>query len=129
MVREIDFIENDWRALFWAVGSVKSLKVTRKGNNRMRVQQINRMSGRVLVLLVLVALLTVMSGYFGPRQSDEGAAAHIFQLSILAFLPIGLLFFATLDWKKPLRNTRILAVPASFLVLAFGALYYLEHYR
>jgi prepilin signal peptidase PulO-like enzyme (type II secretory pathway) len=129
MVREIDFIEDDWRALFWAVGSVRSLTVSRKGYDLMRVQQINRISGRVLVLLALVALFTVISGYFGPRQSDEGAAAHIFQLSIVALLPMGLLFFATLDWKTPLRSTRILAIPATVLVLAFGALYYLEHYR
>jgi hypothetical protein len=129
MVREIDFIDDDWRALCWAVGSVKSLTVSRKGYDLMRGQQINRISGRVLVLLALIALLTVISGYFGSRQSDEGAAAHIFQLSIVALLPMGLLFFATLDWKTPLRSTRILAIPASVLILAFGALYYLEHYR
>lgn len=129
MLREMDFIEDDWRALFWAVGSVKSLTLSRKGYDIMRVQQINRISLRVLVLLALVALLTLMSGYFGPRESDEGAAAHIFQLSIVALVPVGLLFFATVDWKRPLRSTRILAIPASVLALAFGALYYLEHCR
>jgi hypothetical protein len=129
MLREIDFIENDWRALFWAIGSVKSLTLSQKGKDIMRAQRINRISGGALILLALVALLTVITGYFGPRQSDEGAAAHIFQLSIVALLPMGLLFFATLDWKSPLRSTRVLAIPASVLVLAFGALYYLEHYR
>ena len=129
MLHEIDFIENDWRAMFWAIGSVKSLTLNQKGNDVMRVQQINRISGRVLIILALIALLTVISGYFGPRQSDEGAAAHIFQLSIVALLPVGLLFFATADWKAPLRSTRILVIPASVLVLAFSALYYLEHYR
>lgn len=129
MVHEIDFIEDDWRALLWAIGGVKSLTLSRKGFEIMHVRQINRVSGRVLMVLALVALLTVISGYFGPRQSDEGAAAHIFQLSIVALLPMGLLFLATIDWKTPLRSTRILAIPATFLVLAFGALYYLEHYR
>ena len=129
MLHEIDFIENDWRAMFWAIGSVKSLALNQKGNDVMRVQQINRISGRVLIILALIALVTVISGYFGPRQSDEGAAAHIFQLSIVALLPIGLLFFATADWKAPLRSTRILVIPAGVVVLAFGALYYLEHYR
>jgi hypothetical protein len=50
----------------------------KKGYDLMRVQQINRISARVLIRLALVALLTVISGYFEPRQSDEGAAAHIF---------------------------------------------------
>jgi hypothetical protein len=95
----------------------------------MHVQQINRFTSRVLMVLSLIALLAVLSGYFQPPQSDEGAAAHIFQLSIVALLPIGLLFIATVDWRAPLRSTRILAIPASVLVVAFVALYYLEHYR
>ncbi len=129
MLCEMDFIENDWAALFWAIGSVKSLTSSRKGSDIMRVQRINHVSGRVLILLAVVALITVISGYFGPRQVDEGAAAHIFQLSVIALLPMGLLFLATADWKAPLRSTRILTIPFSVLVMAFGALYYLEHYR
>ena len=34
----------------------------------MRGQQINRVSGKVLIVLSLLALLTVLSGYFQPRQ-------------------------------------------------------------
>lgn len=94
-----------------------------------RVQQINRVSSGTLIGLSLVALLAVLSGYFQPPKPDEGAAAHIFQLSIVALVPMVLLFFATVNWKEPLRSTRVLAIPASALVLAFGALYYLEHYR
>ncbi len=129
MFCEMDFIENDWAALFWALGGVKFLVSRRTGSDIMRVQRINHISGRVLILLAVVALFTVISGYFGPRQVDEGAAAQIFQLSVVALLPMGLLFLATTDWKAPLRSTRILAIPFSVLVMAFGALYYLEHYR
>jgi hypothetical protein len=125
----MDFIENDWAALFWAIGSVKALASIRKGSDIMRVQQINRVSSRVLIVLSLVALLAVLSGYFQPPQPDEGAAAHIFQLAIVALVPMVLLFLATVDWKEPLRSTRVLGIPVSALVLAFGALYYLEHFR
>jgi len=45
-------------------------------------QQINRFTGKVLIVLSLTALLAVISGYTHPPQPDEGAAAHIFQLSI-----------------------------------------------
>jgi hypothetical protein len=62
-------------------------------------QQVNRISGRVMVILSLTALLTVILGFTQPPQPDEGSLAHIFQLTIAA------------------------------LVLAFGALYYLEHCR
>jgi len=94
-----------------------------------RGQQINRVSGKVLIILSLTALLAVISGYTHPLQPDEGSAAHIFQLSIVALVPIVLLFLATADWRQPLRSVRPLAFPAAALVLAFSALYYLEHYR
>jgi hypothetical protein len=95
----------------------------------MRGQQINRVSGKVLIFLSLAALLAVLSGYIQPPQPDEGSAAHIFQLSMVALVPTILLFLATADWKQPLRSVRPLAFPAGALFVALGALYYLEHYR
>ena len=95
----------------------------------MRRQEINRVSGKVVVVLSLAALLAVLSGYIQPPQQDEGAAAHIFQLSIVALVPMILLFLVTADWKQPWRSARPLSFPAAALVLAFGALYFLEHYR
>jgi hypothetical protein len=91
--------------------------------------QVNRLSGSAIIVLSLTALIAVVSGYFQPPQPDEGAAAHIFQLSIVALVPLGLIFVATADWKQPLRTVGRLALPAVALVLAFGALYYLEHFR
>jgi energy-coupling factor transporter transmembrane protein EcfT len=95
----------------------------------MREAQTNRISAKVLIVLSLVALSAVVSGYFQPPQADEGAAAHIFQLSVVAILPTLLLFLATTDWKQPWRSARQLTLPFSTLVMAFGALYYLEHFR
>jgi hypothetical protein len=92
-------------------------------------QQINRVSGKVVIVLSLTALFAVLSGYAQPPQPDEGTAAHIFQLAIVALVPTILLFLATADWTRPSRSARPLAIPATVLVLAFGALYYLEHYR
>ena len=54
----------------------------------MRGQQINRVSGKVLIVLSLTALLAVLSGYAQPPQLDEGTAAQIFQLSIVALVPM-----------------------------------------
>ena len=94
-------------------------------------QQINRVSKIVLVVLSLVALATVVSGFFQPPQpeADEGAAAHIFQLSIVAFVPTTLLLLATADWSQPLRIARTLALPLITVIAAFGVLYYVEHVR
>lgn len=92
-------------------------------------QQINRVSGRILIILSLIALLAVLSGYVQSPQPDEGAAAHIFQLSVVAMAVTILLFLSTADWKQPLQSARRLIFPAVVVVVAFGALYYLEHYR
>lgn len=92
-------------------------------------EKINRISGKVAIALSLVALLTVLTGYTQPRQTDEGTGAHIFQLSVVALVPTLLLFLVTADWRQPWRSPRPVTFPTAALVLAFGALYYLEHYR
>jgi hypothetical protein len=92
-------------------------------------QQINRVSGKILIVLSFAALLAVLSGYTQPAQPDEGTAAHIFQLAIVALVPIISLFLATANWSQPFGSVRTLAVPATASVLAFVSLYYLEHYR
>jgi hypothetical protein len=90
---------------------------------------INRLSTIGLMILSLTALLDVLLlGYTRPPLADEGAGAHIFQLSIVALVPTGVLFLATADWTQPVRIARRLALPAAVVVLAFAALYYLEHY-
>jgi hypothetical protein len=94
-------------------------------------QQINRVSWIVLVVLSLISLITVVSGFFQPPQpqTDEGAAAHIFQLSIVAFVPTTLLYLATADWSQPFRAARALAFPFVIVLVSFGVLYYVEHPR
>jgi hypothetical protein len=103
----------------------------------MRAQQINRVSCIALIVLSLTAALTVLpgaliavlSGHTQPLERDEGTAAHVFQLSIVALVPMILLFLASADWRQPLRSIRPLTFPAAVLVLAFSVLYYFEHYR
>lgn len=95
----------------------------------MNERQINRISGKVAIVLSLISLSAVLSGYFQPPQGDEGSAAHIFQLSIVALFPTILLFLATANWRKPLDSARRLVIPAAALTLAFAALYFLERHR
>jgi hypothetical protein len=102
----------------------------------MRERQINRLSTIGLIILSFTALLDVLLiGYTQPPLSDEGAGAHIFQLSIVALVPLYLVFLATAEWRQPWRSARTLAIPTVAVVLAFAALFYLEpsfypaHYR
>jgi hypothetical protein len=95
----------------------------------MPAREINRFTSQALIFFSLTALFAILSGFTQPPQADEGTAAHIFQLSIVALLPTVLLFLATANWKQPALSMRRLAFPFAALVLAFGALYYLEHRR
>ena len=98
----------------------------------MNAQRLNRASGKAMIVLSFIALITVLAGYLQPPQPpppDEGTGAHVFQLSIAALLPAILIFLATADWKQPWRSARPLVIPAVALILAFGGLYCLEHYR
>jgi hypothetical protein len=102
------------------------------GNNQQRFQRwerTNRLSGWVVMGLSIIALLAVCSGYFQPPQTDEGTAAHIFQLSLAGLAPAIFIFLATLDWRRRWRATRPLLFSRATLVIAFGSLYYLEHFR
>jgi hypothetical protein len=91
--------------------------------------RINRASGLLLIALSLTALLAVLGGFTQPPQPDEGVGAHIFQLSIIALVPTILSFLVTANWKQRWGSARPLAFSTVALVLAFGALFYLEHYR
>ena len=48
----------------------------------MRVQQINRVGGRVIIVLSLTALIALLSGYTQPPHLTRSAAAgcHAFRL-------------------------------------------------
>jgi hypothetical protein len=102
----------------------------------MRAQRFNLVSTIGLVVLSLTALLTVLPfalrAMLGlpvpPPPGDEGAGAHIFQISIVALMPMGLFFLATADWTQPSRIVKRLALPALFVALAFCILYSYEHH-
>jgi hypothetical protein len=93
----------------------------------MRTRQVNRVSSIALIALSLTALFDVLWGFTQAPLPDEGTGAHIFQLSIVALLPMTLLFLTTADWSQPRRTARPLAVATVATVLAFVALFYLEH--
>ena len=96
--------------------------------------KLNRVSTLGLIALSLTALMMVLpfvlvnliTGHVPPPATDEGTVIHIFQLSIVALLPMGLLFLATSDWAQPLRSMRRLALPAAMVVLAFSLVFYVE---
>ena len=92
-------------------------------------EKLNIVSSRIILILSLLALLTVLTGYLEPRHpapTDEGAGAHIFQIAVALVMLTGVVFLFTTDWRNPLRSARRLVLPGITLVAAFTALYFLE---
>jgi len=90
--------------------------------------RVNRVCAGIVVIASLTALGTVLIGSGGPPRSDEGAAAHIFQLSIAALVPSFALFMFTADRRRPLQSIVPLVVSAVALIVAFDVLYHYEHH-
>ena len=92
--------------------------------------RINRFAGRTALVLSLIALGTITIGLRRPPEpppADEGALAHIFQLAVGLLAPTLLVFFASADWRQPVRSVRPLVIPGIATLIAFGLLYYYEH--
>jgi energy-coupling factor transporter transmembrane protein EcfT len=110
---------------------IQSPATNEEKTNSPRHQKINRAAAIASIVFSLIALLTVLSGFLlppHPPETDEGAAAHIFQLSIAALFPTIIAFLATADWKTPWRSVRPLIFPALALTIAFTVLFYAEHH-
>lgn len=126
MVRETDLIENDFSALSWAVGSIFAGCVERIRTMAFR-EQVNGASGAAPVILSFLALgIALFAGLSGAERdaTDEGALAHIFQLLIVAQLPIIAVFLGTANWKQIGSLMRPLAMQAGGVALALGAVAY-----
>lgn len=95
----------------------------------MNAVRYHRFAQRALVVLSSLALITVLIGFTQPPQPDEGALAHIFQLTVVAFGFTLLGFLATADRMSKRRESRSLIVPAATISAAFVALFCLEHLR
>jgi hypothetical protein len=131
MQNEMALIESDRDALRWAIGCLfasTAEKISHDYGGTMNREKINRISALVPVILSLLAFLDVMivvTTGWERHLKDEGAAAHVFQLLIVAQAPFILAYFATANWgdrvvsiARPLA-VQLLAIGAAFGIVAF----------
>ena len=90
---------------------------------------IKRPSAFLPVAMSLVALAVVLfhvTIFGAAREADEGAAAHLWQLLMVAQLPL-LLFFA-IRWlpRSPKQAMQVMALQAGAAVAALAPVYFLN---
>ena len=89
----------------------------------MHKQTVNHFSQTATVVLSLLAFGVVMVALatgWGRGYADEGSAAHIFQLLIVAEVPFAFAFLGTADWKHVGRVVAQIGVQAAALALALA---------
>jgi len=92
-------------------------------------RMINRISIIVPIVMSVLALLIVLivvTTSWERNLADEGAAAHIFQLLIVAQLPFITAFLITADWKRLMHVVRPLALQVLSICLAVGSVAYFK---
>src|SRR5579863_8240848 len=88
----------------------------------MRVLQIHRASGLLLIALSLTALLAVLSGYLQPAPQAKAREHISCSCPSLLLAPTLLTFLLTAEWSRPLHVARAMAIPASSLVRLWSSL-------
>ena len=79
----------------------------------------------IALSLFAVAIVVGNMAAGAPRQADENAWAHLFQLAMAAQLPLLLLFLALADWRQRQRllvllGAQIAAAATAFIALAWS---------
>jgi hypothetical protein len=84
--------------------------------------RLNRLAARVPVICSLGAFVLVVVALatgWETHSRDEGAAAHLFQLLVVAQLPFIAAFALTADWRRA-TPMRVLALQGAALALAMA---------
>jgi hypothetical protein len=95
--------------------------------DRMNRQGLNRIAGTAPIAMSLLALLVVVAALAtgsAKGQTDEGAAAHIWQLLMVAQVPLLAVFVATADWARRPRVLLMLALQALAIAAALAPVAY-----
>ena len=95
----------------------------------MNVSPLKQPSAWLPIAMSLVALGMVLGHialYGVVHETDEGTAAHLYQLLMAGQVPIVAYFAFTMLPRVPGRALAVLALQAAAALLAFAALYWLE---
>jgi hypothetical protein len=76
--------------------------------------------------LVMILIFVAINGFASSGNGDEGAPAHIFQLIMVAQLPIAGYFAITWLPKRPKQSLLVLAVQAVAWVIPIATIMWLE---
>ena len=130
MRHELDHIESDWGALKWSVGCVVASYVERGNEHPSSLASIAKKPSAFLPMAMSLAALTtvlISIALFGVvHETDEGAAAHIWQLLMAGQMPILMLF--VLKWlpRAPKQTLFVLALQTGAALAAMAPVYYLK---
>ena len=87
-------------------------------------EKANKLGAIVPVVMSFLAfgiVLAVVATGWERRATDEGAAAHIFQLLIVGQVPFVVMYLITAKWSKLAQVAKPFAIQVGALVVALGS--------
>jgi hypothetical protein len=128
MRNELEHIDGDFEALKWAAGCVLAGYVER--SNELSFTAVAKKPTALLPMAMSLVALTVVIVSVGTssvvHQTDEGAAAHIWQLLMCGQIPILLLFAAKWLPRAPRQTVCLLVLQAGAALAAMAPVYFLN---
>lgn len=94
----------------------------------MNASPMKQPSAWLAMAMPLAALVLVLghAAIFGVvHEADEGTAAHLFQILIVAQVPVGIYFAVKWLRRAPRQTLCVLALQAGATIAAFAAVYWL----
>jgi hypothetical protein len=94
--------------------------------SRQKINRVSAIAPIVMSLLAFCIVLAVVATGWERRETDEGTAAHMFQLLIVLQVPFILGFMATANWQRFMEAARPMAFQVGALALALGSIAYFK---
>jgi len=124
MEQEASSIDSDFSALKWALGCAFAcyLEGKRVMTAQERANKLGEVAPVIMSFLAFVIVLVVVATGWERHSTDEGAAAHLFQLLIVGQAPFVLMFLLTAKWSNLVKVVKPFAIQVGALALALGSL-------
>lgn len=130
MRSELDVVESDWVACHWAAGCVLAALLERSASRREALMKLVRKPSAfvpiTMSLLALAVVLVTLAAFGIPQETDEGTAAHLWQLLMAGQVPVLLFFLVKWLPRAPRETLKVVVLQMAAALAALAPVYLLH---
>lgn len=127
MANEVHVIEKGSDAFRWALGCVMTCYLEKLEHSlgelmsRHKIHLLGTITPFIMSTLAFLIVLAVVTTGWERNLKDEGVAAHLFQILIVAQLPFIIAFLVTANWERRVAAARPLLFQFLAISVAIGS--------